>query len=443
MTPWGQLQEGGHLRDVLRGASAALALQVVGAAAGFGFNVLLARSLGPRGVGLYYLALTVVGIGTVLGRLGLDNAMLRYVAAGAAKGDWSQVAGVHRKGIYLAALSLTACVIGLLIAAPWIAVGLFKEPLLTEPLRIMALATLPLGLSNLYGESLRGVRRIALATLVQRAGKPLVGAVLLCGLWWVGVTLTRVALLYVLATAIVFALAVAGWRNSAGPARDLPGEFPTRLLLHTALPLLWVASMNLVMMWTDTVVLGMFCPSAEVGLYGVAARAATLTSFALIAINAIAAPKYAVLHARGEMAPLAHLARRTTVLMIVVTAPLLLLYLAWPGGVLDLFGPEFRQAGEVLMILALGQFVNVSTGSVGYLLMMSGHEKLMRNNIMFAGSLNLVLNFLLVPALGMVGAALGTALSTAMMNIVSTILVYRKLGFLTVPMWRRGFQNGR
>ena len=55
---------------------------------------------------------------------------------------------------------------------------------------------------------------------------------------------------------------------------------------------------------------------------------------------------------------------------------------------MSLFGPEFRAGGPVLTILAAGQYVNVLTGSVGYLLMMTGNERLVRNNMAVAALLN-------------------------------------------------------
>ena len=87
--------------------------------------------------------------------------------------------------------------------------------------------------------------------------------------------------------------------------------------------------------------------------------------------------------------------------------------------------------------LSAGQFVNVATGSVGYLLMMCGHEKLMRNNIAFAAFFNVVMNLILIPTLGINGAAISTATSLALMNLVSVVLVQRKLSIVTVPLLAR------
>jgi len=72
--------------------------------------------------------------------------------------------------------------------------------------------------------------------------------------------------------------------------------------------------------------------------------------------------------------------------------------------------------------------VNAATGSVGNLLTMSGHERDAARGFVFAAVLNLVLNVLLIPAYGIVGAAVAAAISLISWNLILAALVYRRLG---------------
>lgn len=81
-----------------------------------------------------------------------------------------------------------------------------------------------------------------------------------------------------------------------------------------------------------------------------------------------------------------------------------------------------------------GSFVNVATGSVGYLLMMSGNERLMRNNVAFIAVLSILFNVTLVPLAGPLGAAIATAVCLASMNLISAKLVWSRLGIRTI-LW--------
>jgi O-antigen/teichoic acid export membrane protein len=73
----------------------------------------------------------------------------------------------------------------------------------------------------------------------------------------------------------------------------------------------------------------------------------------------------------------------------------------------------------------VGHGVNVLTGPVGMVLVMTGHEKIMRNNVLAAGAVNIGLNLILVPKLGALGAAVATAVSLALVNGLSLVQVRR------------------
>jgi O-antigen/teichoic acid export membrane protein len=196
----------------------------------------------------------------------------------------------------------------------------------------------------------------------------------------------------------------------------------------------WVSALQLVIAWASTLSLGFWASAADVGTFGVANRTATLTSFVLIAINSIAAPKFAALYRLGDMATLGRIARNSTKLMAGLAAPVLATVVIFPRQVLGLFGDGFSGSPQVLSILALGQFVNVITGSVGYLLTMCGYERLQRNNFALCAALSVALNVLLVPRMGAMGAAIATSTTLAVQMLIAAAIVWRKLGVITVPL---------
>jgi O-antigen/teichoic acid export membrane protein len=422
-----------NMKEILRGASVAFVLKVIGGGLGFMFNVLLARLLGPEGTGIYFLALTVTTIATVFGRLGLDNALLRFTAANAGVGDWSAVKGVYEKGMTLALVASGTAAVVMFAAARLLAERVFSKPELTAPMRWMALAVVPVAFLTLNGEALKGLKRIRDSQLVQGVGVP---ALSLIGLRWLGQVwgVNGAIWAYTWAAVLTALMGYMMWRMATPQLRNSIGHFETRQLLRSSVPLFWVASMNLLMGCTASFLLGIWGTNAEVGIFGVAYRTAMVTGYILIAVNSIAAPKFASLYKQGDMAALGSVARNSAKLMTLAASPILLLFVLFPGWVMRLFGPQFVEGAAVLIILALGQFVNVATGSVGYLLMMSGHERLMRNNIVCIAILNVVMCLLLIPWAGAIGAAIATAISLSAMNLVSVVLVYSRLSILTLPI---------
>jgi O-antigen/teichoic acid export membrane protein len=422
-----------HVEEVLKGGSVALAMKVAGAGLSFGSNIVLARVLGADGAGVYYLALTVTTVAAVVARVGLDDASLRFISASMAEDTWERVKGVYNRGIAISVgvgLILTAV---LWLSAEWISTVVFDEPRLATAVKIMSLAVAPHAVMILHTQALKGLKKIPQAMLLQGFGVPLLSIPLF---------LAVAPLMGVKGAAGVWAgatLAVAGfgrylWKRVTPDLSDVKGEFSTGFLLSTSLPLLLVASMHLVMNWTDTVMLGIWSDSRQVGIYSVAMKTATLTNLLIVAVSSIAAPKFSALYKKGQSEELSSLVQDVTTLLFICAVPLLAVFLSVPGLILLIFGGDFAEGSGVLRILALGQFVNVVLGSAGHLLVMTGHEKDMRNITVMVALVNVALNLALVPHYGIIGAATATSLSLIATGLFATLLVRRRLSIRLVPL---------
>jgi O-antigen/teichoic acid export membrane protein len=411
----------------LRVASA-FAAQIAGAGLAFLFSVMLARLVGVAGVGLYFLAITIVDIGATISRLGLESASLRFASIAYSQGDRGGLAALYRKSTSLAFGAGIAIALPVWLIASNLSLGGEKAPEFRAELPLLVFAVAPVALLVVQAEFLKAVGATATGTFSQAVVPPLL---LLAGsivLWFLGAgTVHAVFLTYVVVAVASMILAIAMWHWRLPGIWRERGLFDMSLLLRTSMPLLLVNSMNLVLGWTDVLVLGMWRDAAEVGVYGIALRIALLTAFVLSAINVVVAPQFAALHAEGNAAALKRLAQQSAFWTLVAAAPAILVLLLVPDLILQIFGPQFKEGAGPLRILALGQFVNVATGSVGVLLVMTGHEKLMRNIVAASAALNLLGNLALVPRYGAMGAAVSTGLSLAFMNIISWLMVRKKL----------------
>lgn len=94
---------------------------------------------------------------------------------------------------------------------------------------------------------------------------------------------------------------------------------------------------------------------------------------------------------------------------------------------------EFTNVYYILIILSIGQFVNIATGAGGQLLIMCGYEKTQSHISIIFLTFSIFLNILLIYFLGMLGAAIATATIIAGENIVKVIYAKRYVGVLTLP----------
>lgn len=417
-----------------------LAVRVAGAGLGFAFNVALARVLGADGLGIYHLALTFALIASVVGRVGMDAAMLKFGATSHAAADGLRLAAVHRMGIGTAMLGCGVVATATFLASDWLASTVYADPAIARPLRLMSLALVPFALLNLYGELLKAGHHQALSSFVQGAALPTANLLLLFLFAARIDDAGAAAAIYLASTLLVCLGSLLAWRRTTPPAQATPtAPIRYRDLLATALPMYGSAIADVVMTFVDVLILGLFVTAGEVGVYTAAARTALLTRFLLLANSAVAAPRFAALHATGDKEAVARLAVRSTLLTTVSSVPLLLLFLVFPGPILSLFGPQFEAGALVLIVLTLGQFVNAATGPVGYLLNMSGFHRIEGRMAVVGAVMTAGLCFALIPPWGIVGAAAANAIATATCNLLRVYYAKTCLGILMLPIpGRRG-----
>jgi len=425
-----------HMREVVSGAAIALALRVCGAAGQFLFNVLLARFLGADGMGVYALALTVSAFTSVISLAGLDQALLKHISIHAGRQESAELRVIYRRAVVISLIvsSLAAGIV--FLAAPLLSETVFGQRALTWPLRIMVLSIAPASLLNLTASSLRAVGRIAYSSLVQMALVPLLSLVLFLVLYTVGLGVTGAVVAYVLSTFMVLALSAWLWRVSApvgGAPSDGKAALSYRALLDVSMPMGWVAVLANLMVVSDTLILGIFRTPSEVGVYTASLRMAVLTGFILVAVNSVTAPKFASLYNEGDMDSLERVARNSTRLMLLLAGPPLLFFIFAPGYVLGIFGSGFAAGAVPLMIISAAQMINVGSGSVGMLLVMTGRQAAMRNIVFAIMVTKIVLSFSLIPRFGMVGAALSNGISLIAVNLIASYAAKKYLNILLHP----------
>jgi len=182
----------------------------------------------------------------------------------------------------------------------------------------------------------------------------------------------------------------------------------------------------------SVVVLGALMPAGDVGLFRVAGQGAVLITFGQTAINLVLAPHVARLYADNELKKLQRLVKMTTLLAFSIALPVALIFMIWGRLLIGfVFGDEYVGASSALVILCLGQLFNVAAGSVTVILNMAGFEKESVKAVAAAFLSNITLTLLLVPKLGIVGAAWGTTMSFVIWNGLMMRSVYKKVGIRT------------
>jgi O-antigen/teichoic acid export membrane protein len=413
--------------DILKASILSFLVRICGALAGFVATFCIARSLGAEESGYYFLAFSVISILAAASRLGMDNTLIRFVGADHAQGGGVLVKAVFASGVF----SLFTAFL-LFISSGFLANSVFHKPDLAPVLTAMSLGVAGLALFTLSANALQGLHRVVASIFILNISVNLL--LILAVLSGYALKADALARFYSVA-AILTALtgmALFWWFKPKASTAAVPWN----VIWASCLPLWAVMIMSQMVQWSGQFIAGAYVSSELVAQLAVAQRTAMLASFVLIAVNLVVAPRFAALHRQGDMAGLESLAILSVKLVGVLALPVIGVMLIFPNWLMGLFGEGFAGGSQLLQILAVGQFINAITGSVGYLLMMSGHERDMRNVTLISGSTALGLTWLLTIGFGATGNAVGTAIAVATQNLLAVYFVKKRLGFNTLAVWR-------
>jgi O-antigen/teichoic acid export membrane protein len=423
----------GDERTILAGAGQSAVGLVVAILATFATQVLITRVLGPGAFGIVTLATQGALVLGYFSRFGMDMAAVRRVAIDIGRGERSRVRAIVGRASLIALLA--SIVVG---AAVFAAAGPLADLFAADydrqdavnAFRAGALAIPFAALVQVYLGATRGLKIMRHTLTVFWIGQPLAWMALIAAGWLIQRSAGTTTLAY--AGSWLLATAAAGWlwrRETEGFGRDgpAPGEVPD--LLRYGAPRAPAALFSQLLFWTDLFVLARFSPevvsAAEVGIYAAAARAAQVLLLFIISVSLIFSPFVADLHARGDREKLERLYRLLTRWTLAVTIPVFVVLVVTPGSALRLFGGDFAQGRTALMILLLGQLVNVATGAVGFVLIMVGRTGW--DLVVYAASVafDIAAAVLLVPSLGIEGAAVAGATTMALSKVARLYLVWR------------------
>jgi O-antigen/teichoic acid export membrane protein len=179
-----------------------------------------------------------------------------------------------------------------------------------------------------------------------------------------------------------------------------------RSLLRFSVPVIGMNILGFGMLWTDTLMLGYFMTTKDVGIYNAAARTAMLINLILFSFSAIFMPMISDLHHRGEVKKLEGLFKTVTKWIFTLSFPVFILTAIHSKQIMGFFGSEFATGAVWFLILALAQMMNSSTGPVGNFLVMSGKQDVVFWAMALSFCANIFLNYTLIIRYGVVGQPL-------------------------------------
>lgn len=435
-----------HLAVVARG----WALNLLGTASHGVLTLVLVfvitRGLGAGEAGAFFEAVAVFSILTNSTTLGADTGIVRMLPRHRALGRRADVMSTISVALW------PVLVVGTVAAILLFATATRVSEVVADPTYRAVLATylrvlapfLPIsaGYTVLIAAT-RGFGTMLPSTIVDKLARPALQPVLLALVLAAGLRGATVAFAWAgpLALAAVLAslwlaslirldgAASAGER--AGRLRALAAEF-----WRFTAPRSLAAVFQVTILWLDTLMIGALASTREAGIYTAATRYVLIGMLAAVAILQVLAPKLSELLAREDHDEATHVFQTATAWLIGLNWPIYLTLIVFAPFLLSLFGPEFVEGQGAVVVLASTMLVATAIGPVDIVLLMGGKSAWNLINTGIALALNVVLNLILIPRFGIVGASVAWSASILFNNLAPLAQVWH---FLRMHPFGRGF----
>lgn len=415
--------------SLLSNAAANYAGQLTIVAVGFLLTPFIIGSLGTGMYGVWALVVSIQGLGGLLD-FGVTTSVVKYVAEHHARNETGEINRVASSSFLLhsfigvAAFALTAL-------AAWIGLPLLnldpQQLAVAQASLIVAgaslMLTLPLGVP---GNLLVGLRRYEASNIINIVQAVISGGAILLALKLGGGPTELIAINGV---SLVGAY-VAKWYFAA---RALPGfrisyalgdRATLRRIGNYSLWLFLLDTAKRVFYNADAVLIAAFLPVSAVTTYNLGFKPASAVSYFSGPLVSVFLPAASEMEARRETARLQSLLINGTRIALALTLVAVLWLLAFGRQAMEVWVGSGHEDALPVLYIFLGVFlVSAAQNPSGAILKGIGQVKALSISVLVEYAANIVLSLLLVPRIGVAGAALGTLIPAVINDLVVIPLI--------------------
>jgi O-antigen/teichoic acid export membrane protein len=419
--------------NFLKAISGAFLIQVIGMGTAYIFMVVLTRYYGVEAFGLYSLGFVVMNMNSILTRLGIDSSAVKFIPSFGL--DKQKINAFYLKGISL--VFILSCIISLMLyfSAGFLSEVVFKKDALGIYIQSFAISLIFFSLIEFNAETLRGLGKTNWQVSLKTLLTPLIGLFVVSSAIYFKFEV-KIYSLYLFTVGFICILSfiiLAKELKITKKDKFFTKKIPLyQDIFKVSFPMFLFGSMLLMSEWVNTIMLGALGTVEDVAIYRVIVRISSLTIIVLTAVNTVLAPKIARLYAEKKLCELKNEIQKSTKLIFWGSLPIQLGLFVSGFFILKLFGNEFTIGLNALYLLLLGQLFNSITGPVGLLLNMTKYQVFLRNVAIVRLILNIILNMILIPYLGVLGTVISNVVGGILINILCVFKSYKELDILVV-----------
>ncbi len=393
----------------------------------FIFALAVGRLLGAEIYGEFSYLVSFISFFLSLSKLGLNNSALHFMPL--YKDDQIKRHQISSLVLMIPVFTSIVIIAFLLFFSESISLHILNHPEYRTNFLLLVPSILILGLQNDMLSLIRGSKRIKEQLYVKNLIVPISKLVLLL----VFVMVFQIQNIYSLIIPYyIYTIGVLVFLFLRLKAYGILGPLSfskamAKRLLYFSMPLLFSGMVGLISGNIDKFMIGYYMNSSQVGIYRVARQFSDLTTIAYASLITAIPPVISELYHKNKLDELKELYILSTKWVSVFNLLFFGIILLLAPDLMQMVGPEFVAGSSVLVIIGLGQIVNAMTGTADHINIMTGHPRYsLYTKLVVMGS-NIVLNGLLIPRYGIVGAAIATMVAISLASILNLLFLYHHM----------------
>ena len=417
------------LKQIARGAGYGVLGLLLALLIQFISKLVIARYYLEAGYGIFSLALLILNFAMIVSSLGLQEGCTRYIAYFLGRNDNQSTARVVLVTAIMTVMASILIGAVLYFSASEISTGIFHTSELIVALRAFApgvpLYTMIVVVSAIF----RGFSRVKTQVIFQFMMHNFIFVLCLLIIVLLRLPFSFVFYAYTFSLAVTLVVLVI-YSLVHLPRLVACNSYKidistSRELLVFSLPLMMTLMLSTLIISIDTVILGYFKAVTEVGLYSAAYNLAYMTYLPSAAFAMIYTPVATRLYANDQQNELNRIYTISIKWVVFLSMPFFLILCFFPSSLMSLiYGQSFIPAGSTLPILATGFLVsNLLCAAMGTLVAI-GESKNIMWFYLTGAIINILLSMILIPVMGIAGAAIASAVSLASVVFMQVIRLY-------------------
>ncbi len=399
----------------------------------------ITRTYGRDGAGVFFAVTALFTLAANSARLGAETSLTFFVSRFRASGQHAKIRALVMRALTGTALvAIAAAAVGF-ITAPMLAQRLISDESYvaeaTLMIRILAAAVPTFALTQAMFGATRGFDTMRPSVIAGQIVRPVVQLVLVAALVLLGSDqLWPLAAIWAISS-LAAVLSVGQWLNkrlaavSRRPASEVHDhEPPLPAYIQFTGPRAASDLLSAGLERLDVLLVAAILGQAAAGLYGTANRLILAGQLMMIATAQSMAPHLSASFSKGNNDDSQHMLRTITGWNVLILWPLFLGLVFGAKPALSLFGDDFIEAAPLVQVLAGAFLVITGLGTGDTVLMMTGGAKASLANHAISLVVMVAASLVLLPAVGVIGAAVAWAISRVLLRVLAGVQVYRTTG---------------